>query len=106
MTDTRVSRVCNEVCEKQLVVVVERILYRSVVEHPLSKRKVVSSILPGGNVDTHKCESGRIDTTFVARESRDPVAYLRILRSALYRFRPSDRSIRAIVVSSIGLPHS
>ena len=38
----------DEASEKWLVVVVERSPYSSVVEHPLSKRKVGSSILPGG----------------------------------------------------------
>ena len=50
-----------------VVVVVERSSYSSVTEHPLSKWKVGSSILPRGNVDSHKCKFGRIDTAFVAR---------------------------------------
>ena len=54
-----------------VVLVVERSSYSSVTEHPLSKWKVGSSILPRGNVDTHKCKFGRIDTAFVARESGD-----------------------------------
>jgi hypothetical protein len=44
--------VCKRVflfCEKVLCVVLCKSPYSSVVEHPLSKRKVGSSILPGGN---------------------------------------------------------
>ena len=90
---------CAEGCENRLVVVVERSPYSSVVEHPLSKRKVGSSILPGGNVDAHMpttLDLGAPTPALLLERVTTTVAYLRIRQSASHRFRPTHFSIRAI----------